>query len=178
MAHIISGTDEALISDANGTSGENTNTKTKPAKVSLRSSLLSLTCILHLYWLFVHALRFVTFIGFLNQWLLESLGNTEEFSDIVVREKKGEVEATQCNIIKSMHDDDELEVNDHQPFWVISVIYNHARYYKCIYEVKKHIFMNGSSFWPLVSYFSANTYAMGTQKRINETVLLSCPNFC
>ena len=99
---IISGNDEALISDANGTSGENTNTKTKPAKISLRSSLLSLTCILHLYWLFVHALRFVTFIGFLNQWLLESLGNTEEFLDIVVREKKGEVEATQCNIIEGM----------------------------------------------------------------------------
>ncbi|XP_053408084.1 equilibrative nucleobase transporter 1-like isoform X2 [Mercenaria mercenaria] len=39
------------------------------SKPSLLSVVFSMTYMLHLYWLFVHALRFVTFIGQLNVWL-------------------------------------------------------------------------------------------------------------
>ncbi|XP_060571702.1 equilibrative nucleobase transporter 1-like [Ruditapes philippinarum] len=38
-------------------------------KPSLMSVVFSVTYMLHLYWLFVHALRFVTFIGQINVWL-------------------------------------------------------------------------------------------------------------
>ena len=47
------------------------NATRKEEKQSLVSTLLSVTCILHLYWIFIHVLRFVTFIGFLNQWIEE-----------------------------------------------------------------------------------------------------------
>ncbi|XP_053408092.1 equilibrative nucleobase transporter 1-like [Mercenaria mercenaria] len=39
------------------------------SKPSLLSVVFSVTYMLHLYWLFVHALRFVTFIGQINVWL-------------------------------------------------------------------------------------------------------------
>ena len=61
---------------------------TKETKPSLASTLLSVTCILHLYWIFIHVLRFVTFIGFLNQWIEELVddGGHEESS----KEEKGD----------------------------------------------------------------------------------------
>ena len=42
---------------------------TDESKPSLMSVVFSVTYMLHLYWLFVHALRFVTFIGQINVWL-------------------------------------------------------------------------------------------------------------
>ena len=82
---------EALINNAIVKDEENSSTNTKDTKMTLRSSLLSVTCILHLYWLFVHALRFVTFIGLLNQFLLETLKTIGEFQEITHRQKRGKI---------------------------------------------------------------------------------------
>ncbi|KAL4228682.1 hypothetical protein ACF0H5_011726 [Mactra antiquata] len=46
-------------------------------KPSLLSTILSVTFILHLCWLFVNALRFVTFIGQLNVWLSNIFNRNE-----------------------------------------------------------------------------------------------------
>lgn len=93
---IISGNNnENLLQNANETdNGEKgAITFAKEKKVTLLSSLLSFTCILHLCWLFVHVLRFVTFIGLLNQWLLEILedsgkGNMEKEEKGIFRPEK------------------------------------------------------------------------------------------
>lgn len=83
---------ENLIPNANDFEESKPAITTKEKKQSLLSSLLSLTCILHLYWLFVHALRFVTFIGLLNQWLLEILTeNTLPGNNINKEQKVGEL---------------------------------------------------------------------------------------
>ena len=45
---------------------------------SLRSSICNATYIVHLFWLFIHALRFVTFIGLLNVWLEKIFHDDEQ----------------------------------------------------------------------------------------------------
>lgn len=70
---------KALLSNHTVENGVITNSPTEPIapaftstqapRLTLCQVLMSFTCILHLYWLFVHALRFVTFIGLMNVWL-------------------------------------------------------------------------------------------------------------
>ena len=56
-------------------------------KPSLVSTLLSVTCIMHLYWIFIHVLRFVTFIGFINLWLEQIID--ESGVEGAAKEEKG-----------------------------------------------------------------------------------------
>ncbi|XP_045184718.2 equilibrative nucleobase transporter 1-like [Mercenaria mercenaria] len=60
----------------NGSSLDLEVAKDKP-KPSLCSIIFSVTCVFHLYWTFIHAVRFITFIGQLNVWL-ESIFHKDE----------------------------------------------------------------------------------------------------
>ncbi|KAL3837412.1 hypothetical protein ACJMK2_022771 [Sinanodonta woodiana] len=54
------------------------NYESQKSDLSLRATLLSAQCLFHLFWLCVHALRFVTFIGLLNVWLKKTLNNEDK----------------------------------------------------------------------------------------------------
>ncbi|KAK3597276.1 hypothetical protein CHS0354_005035 [Potamilus streckersoni] len=52
--------------------------ESQKSHLSLRATLLSAQCLFHLFWLCIHALRFVTFIGLLNVWLKKTLNDEDE----------------------------------------------------------------------------------------------------
>lgn len=65
------------VKDAGFSSNVDFRTTVEKSRPTLMSTILSFTCIMHLFWVFVHALRFVTFIGQLNVWL-ENIFNEDE----------------------------------------------------------------------------------------------------